>query len=147
MANVQVGKAHIYGLTGATATQAAIAGYATINMQTVKISHEMETETIKGQAGITTSAIANDEVINLTINFIPEASASTAVAATANLPTKLAKVVLSGFPVIAIGNTSDALNQSYYYFGGGTIDGEMDKKWTATLPLRHYETDLGNPIS
>lgn len=137
MAETQKGQAHIYGLTGV-----ALTGYATINLQNARASHKEDNREIKGQDGRFNSLILNNEVLDLVIEFIPEAATKAAVAAVAGLPARGTKVTLSGFGTIGIGSFANALNGDFIYMGDGQITGPNDREWTATLPLRKYEQDL-----
>lgn len=140
-----VGKANIYGLTGATAAIPALTGYVSPNMQTLRVSDtQPDHKEIKSQAGEVEGKIfVQDDIIELTIDFIPQAGTIANARKSAGLPVKGSRVEISGLPVIVLGAFADALNattnQPWFYEGGGTINGVNDDKWTMTLPLRRYK--------
>jgi hypothetical protein len=141
----QVGKGHIYGLTGAAIGIASLAGYVSPNLQSLRIAHNTgDHKEIKDQSGEVSGKIfVPDDIIELTIDFIPEGATLAAAKLSAGLPSAGAVVTITGLAVIAIGSFADALNASstnpWFYEGGGSINGVNDDKWSMTLPLRRYK--------
>lgn len=151
MAVLQLGKGHLYGLTGGTialydATGAAVlTGYVSPNIQTLKLSHGTDNISIKGQTGLTTGKIFNDQILECTFDVIPEGTAVANALASASLPPPGCKGLITGLPIVIVGLFADAFNTNagttipWIYEGGGTIDAPNDKQWSCSIPLKRYE--------
>ncbi len=142
--STQIGTGHIHSLTGGALGIASLSGYVSPNMQTLKLSHSAKDDEIVGQGANVTGLILQDDMLELTIEFIPEGTTIANAKLAAGLPAAGAGVTITGLPIIAMGGFADALNtnagstQPWIYKGGGTINGQAAGKWTATLPLKRF---------
>ena len=140
----QIGAGHIYGLTGGTIVLkgpdgTTISGYVSPNLKTLRSTHVGEKDRIKGQNGEYNSIILKGEMFECEFNFIPEGATIANSKSSATLPPLGSSATLSGLPVIAQGSASDVFNSAtWIYEGGGTLNGDSENHWTATLPLCRY---------
>jgi hypothetical protein len=155
----QIGKAHIYGLSGATIKNAATWGVLYPNMQSVRLSHNAKVDEIKGQGGEVGSIIASGETLECTFELIPEGSDTISTIADAKtvcgIPPTLAAMTIAGLPVVAMGCWSDALNTAgtpsgslWIYMGGASVNGVNDDKWTVSFPCKRFpEITSATPLT
>lgn len=142
--STQIGTGHIHSLTGGALGCAALAGYVSPNLTTLRLSHAAEVDNIKGQTGKTTGSISEDDTLECTFDFLPEGTTIANAKLSAGLPAANSGFTITGLPIIACGGFTDALNtnagntQPWIYQGGGTINGPADGKWTATLPMKRF---------
>ena len=131
MAETQVGKAKIYGLSGATAV--TLEGAATITIESADFEHKFKLDESAGQDGDCETLFGANEQYDISINFMPNgATRSAAADSAANMiPAPLAKVVLSGFAI-------NRYNGDYNYVGGATIKMVRDKECVMGIKLRAY---------
>ena len=154
-----IGKAQITTMSGATMYMLAAQTSTTSapNFQSGSISHEGNVKETMNQSGQITTLFNSDEVLQQDFEFIPEAGSGNTVAnakIAAGLPAPLSVVTLSGFPIIAIGGFSDALNSvgtpsnPWIYRGGGKINEVIDDKWTMSVTLyRYLNITSGTPVT
>jgi hypothetical protein len=134
-----VGKGQITTLTGATVAISALTSYISPNLQSAALGHISDVKPSKGQAGQTSALFNAEEILELTIEAIPEGTTVANAKTSAGLPPPLSAVTLTGFPVVIVGNFADAFNgTNWIYEGGGKINAVNDDKWTMTLPLKRY---------
>lgn len=120
-------------------------GYASPNLQTLRIRHNADLKMIKGQKGLTTGLMLNDEVIECDFDFIMESTTRTLARAAGRLPDPGAPIDITHAPVIQLGWLADSLNNTtagnsypWIYLGGGSINGASDNYWSGVLPLRRF---------
>lgn len=145
----QLGTGHIHTLGTVVVGCAALSGYVTPNVQSLRATHVVDADRIKSSAGIVTGVIGEDDGIECTFEVIPEGTTIAQAIAdskkAAGLPTAPSAFTITGLPIIACGPFSDAFNtngtstQPWIYEGGGSWNGVNDGKWTMTLPLRRYQ--------
>lgn len=139
-----LGKGEIFGMSGGALGIASLSGYVSPNLKTLRLGHNNTADEIKGQDGEISALIFSGDYIECTFDFIPQGTTVANAKKAAGVPASGAGVTVTGLPIIAFGPFSDALNtdsgntQPWIYFGGGSISGESEQKWTATLPLRRY---------
>lgn len=158
MSEQQLGKGHIYSLSGGTITMkgadgtTTLTGYVSPNLKTLKLTHSADRNEIKGQAGLTTGLIFNNQVLECQFDIIPEGTSVANAKLSAQLPPAGCICHIASLPVIGLGFFTDALNATttnpWIYEGGGTINGESEKEWSMTVTLKRYEgITSGSPIS
>lgn len=146
-----IGKAEIRTLGSAALAIADLSGYITPKLDSVKIEHDGTAQGSMNQGGQTATRYYVEDGISCTFEFTPTASTGTNDVAgarkSAGLPPVGSAVVITGLPVIVIGGFDDGLNTActtpaanvpWIYEGGGSINGQIDGAWTATLPLKRY---------
>ena len=159
MATIHIGRAHIeaFGsaaISGNTAiTPFSSSAWASPNLQSLRPSHSSDgMAEIKAQSGgqITGLIFNDDDVIECTFEFAPEAGTGTntkaAAAITAGVPIRSSYILTSGFPVMSVGSFADALNVSsatsgspWIYLGGWAPSANNEGIWMFTLPLKRYK--------
>lgn len=140
---IQVGRAWIKGLEGASVVM--VNGGISPNIGTLRLTHDVTIDRIRGQAGPVTGILGVDDAVECQFDFVPEGASSTAARTSAGLPTAPAIVTISGLPVVTIGSFADVFNSgAWIYEGGGQINGTQEGKWTATVTLRRY-VGIPNP--
>ncbi len=146
--DVQIGAGHIYALAtilvAISSTQfAGVIAYLSPNLKTLRATHSGTIDRIKNQAGVTSSIIGNDDMLECAFDFIPEGATRALARSSAALPKIPSAVTISGAPVIPMGPFADALNtaglQPWIYEGNGTINGTDDLHWTGTFTLHRYQ--------
>ena len=145
MPEIQVGKAHIYGLANSAGvvmtlayTGSPYAGTIIPIFKSLRLAHSIEVKQTKNTFGITTGLITDDEIIECTFEFIPEGATRAEAATSAKFP-GVAICTLANLPVMTIGSFANVLNSdAWIYLGGGSINGESEKEWSATLPLKRF---------
>src|SRR5687768_8196567 len=114
--SVHAGTGHIEGFGTAAlvlndAAGSAVAGYISPNLQSLKVTHNAgSVNEIKGQTGVVTGLLINDEMIECTFDFIPEGTTIANAKLSARLPEVGTRVNTANLPVVAIGSFADALN-------------------------------------
>lgn len=136
---VQTGDAVVYGIRD-DGSGIAINGVATMILESDKIAHNFELDTIKGHNNFTRTLIAADEHIEKTIIFTPSGptrkDGDAIVDGAFELEGKginmraLSKVALSGFAYSWI-------NDDWVYVGGGSID-LVHKDAKMQMKIRKY---------
>ena len=134
-----------------------LTGYVSPNLKTLKLNHGADRSEIKGQDGVTSGLILNNEVVECTFDVIPEGSSVANAKLSAQLPTPGCICVITGLPVIKIGSFTDSTDgvlnsgnstQPWIYEGGGSVNGESEKEWSMSIPLKRYVgITSGTPIS
>lgn len=147
MAETQLGKGHIFSLSGATLTCTALTNF-TPNIQNAGLEHSAESVRIKGTNGAITGLVfVDDDELMLNFDLIPEGEMPTALAkakTSAYMPSKGTAFGTTGFPVIKAGGFDDALNvtvsqpQPWIYMGGASWVGPVDGIWTMRVPLHRF---------
>lgn len=156
MAATQIVTAHIEGLENQSGTIGTLAirdlagavinssGYVSPNLKTLRLRHASDVKRIKGQKGLTTGLLANDEMVECTFDFIMEGTTKANSRLSARLPAVLACVDIANLPVIILGTFTDVLNNAattgtpWIYEGEGSINGESEDVWSGTMTLRRY---------
>lgn len=140
----QLGTGHIHSLSGGALGCAALAGYVSPNLQTLRVSHSADRLAIKSQAGKTTGLIFEDDSIECTFEVIAEGTTIANAKLSAGLPPAGSGFTITGLPIIAFGGFTDALNtngantQPWIYEGGGSLNLVNDDKGTVTITLKRY---------
>lgn len=130
-------------MTPAALACGSITGYASPNMQTLRIAHDAGTvDIIKNQIGVVSGIIGEDDSIECTFDVIPEGASVAVALESASLPAAPSAFTITELPVVEIGGFADALNADtsnpWIYMGGGQINAAADGKWTMSIPLRRY---------
>lgn len=139
----------LQGLTGGTIafTQpngAAITGYVSPNLQSLRYSHKGEIKKVPTQGGNTGALVACDEFIELTFDFIPQGTSDANARESASVPELLSTGQVSGLPIIQIGSFADGLNtngastQPWIYEGDADGGGAAKEVWDGKITLRRY---------
>jgi hypothetical protein len=98
--------------------------------------HGHTRDEVKGQSGDFAGIVAHGEMMDLPIEVVPSGDADANARASAKLPVVLQKVTLAGWPVIAIGNLSDAFNHgNWMYAGDGQVRLTSEGRATMTMTL------------
>src|SRR6267154_2861910 len=140
----QVGKGHVYGLSGGAIAFTApsgssVSGYISPNLQSLRITHQGKLDEIKGQDGEYNSFITSAEKVECEFTYIPEGTTIANAKLSAQFPPLGSSGVISGLPVIFCGSFSDVFNTGvWYYQGGGSDSGPHDSNWTGTFTLHRY---------
>jgi len=141
--STQIGKGHVYGLVAGTIAftspaGAAISGYVSPNIQSLRVTHHGKIDEIKGQDGEFNSFITSGEKVECEFTFIPEGTTIANAKLAAQFPPLGSSGVISGLPVIICGSLSDVFGGVWYYQGGGSDSGPHDANWTGTFTLHRY---------
>jgi hypothetical protein len=107
-------------------------------------THGGDVMPIKDQNGLTVGYIANDESIEVTFDVVPEGTTFANALTSAGIPKLLAKAVITGLKIVAIGPFSDGLNvggagilaNPWIYLGGAKLNGSADKPWGYSITLK-----------
>lgn len=141
---VQQGKGQIFGLAGGTIVftnpaGAAITGYITPDLQTLRVAHGSKVDEIKGQDGEYNAFIVSGERFECEFTYIPQGSTVANAKLSAQLPPIGSSGVISGLPVIIMGSIADVFNTGvWYYQGGGSTNQQNDQHWTGSFTLVRY---------
>ncbi len=154
---VFVGKAWITTPAAAALGIASLAGYVSPNITAPKIVHrEPGNKEVLTQVGEVGGKIfILDDVLEATIEFIPEGTTKANALLSGGLPVPGSPVTISGMPIQVVGSFADAWNtnggstQPWFYEGGGAINGNPNSEnWTMTLPLKRYKNiTSGTPVT
>lgn len=160
MAEIQLGKGHIFSLSGSALSCAAFAAYSwtSPNLQNAELSHEGSAIEIRGQNSAITGLVLNDDdTLSMNFTVIPEGATKAAAIISSYIPIKGTPFGASGFPIIFVGKFTEAsygaLNvnsgsRPWFYLGGASITGPFDGVWGLRLPMRRfYEITSGTPIA
>ena len=142
-----VGKGYITTPAAAALGIALISGYVSPNITSPRLSHrEPGNKEVLSQVGEVGGKIfVQDDVLEASIDFIPEGNSLANARKSASLPVVGSAVTITGFPIIQVGAFTDAWNTDvvtspWFYEGGGTINGNPNSEnWTMTLPIRRYK--------
>jgi hypothetical protein len=106
----QMGKAKIFGLSGATVT--TLVGVATITIESVDFEVQTDDEELKGQDGEVETMISSNRRYSFACQFQPNgATRAAAIASATNIiPLSIDKVTTSGFSVDTLNGTWNALS-------------------------------------
>ncbi len=127
-----------------TGTLIGGSGHVSPNLKTLRLRHAGEIKKLKGQKGLTTGMISNDEMIECVFDFVMESDSRAKARLSARLPELLAPVDIANLPVIILGSFADCLNNAavtgnpWIYEGEGSINGESEDAWSGTITLRRY---------
>lgn len=131
-------------MSGGAVGIASLSGYVSPNLKTLKLGHNNTADEIKGQDGEISALIFSGDSVECTFDFIPQGTSIANAKKAAGIPASGAAVTVTGLAIIAFGPFSDVLNtdagntQPWIYSGGGSISGESEQKWMASLPLKRY---------
>ena len=166
MSATQIATVHVEGLHNQAAAGAEVigtiafrditgaliggSGHVSPNLKTLKLGHSGEIKKIRGQRGLTTGLLANDEMLECTFDFVMEGTSRANARLSGRLPELLCVVDIASLPVIIQGTFTDALNASsggavsaivspWIYEGEGSISGESEDVWSGSLTLRRYK--------
>ena len=129
-------------------------GHVSPNLKTLRLRHTSDVKKIRGQRGLTTGLLANDEMLECTFDFIMEGTSRANALASSLLPEILTPVLIANLPVINVGygvvaqakGFADALNATvgsntfpWIYEGDGSINGESEDVWSGSVTLRRYK--------
>lgn len=138
-----IGTVHLHSLgSAALATTHVSVTYATPNVQSLRVVHNVDATPIRGVTGKVTGVIGNDDSLECTFEMIPENSIANGVdgpLVSAALPKIPSAFTISGLQVIECGGIANALNGLWVYLGGGVINAFSDNFWTMSLPLRRFQ--------
>lgn len=134
-----------FSLRDLTGNLIGSSGHVSPNLKTLRIRHVGEIKRIKGQKGLTTGLLANDEMLECSFDWILEGTSRADSLKSGRLPLLLSAVDIANLPVIICGGFTDALNNTgltgkpWIYEGDGSVNGESEDVWTGSFTLRRYE--------
>lgn len=160
MSATQIATVHVEGLHNQAAAGAEVigtfalrdlagslvgaGGYVSPNIKTLRIRHMGEIKRIRGQKGLTTGLLSNDEVLECAFDWVMEGTSRANARLSGRLPLLLSAVDIASLPVIIMGSFSDALNNAaltgspWIYEGEGAVNGESEDVWSGSFTLRRY---------
>lgn len=140
----EINTAHVTGLLGVAVTiydldGVAIPGYASPNIQSIKVSPRADVVDIKNQDGDESGALFSNQQITMDLDWIPEGTTKAAAKISATSPPPGARVKISGAPVIRKGWLSDAINGDadypWVFYGNSDDNLKNDSHSMMTLSI------------
>lgn len=134
----QLGKGHIYSLSGGSLACTTLAGYVSPNLQTLRANHNADITEIKGQDGNVNGLIANNDWVECTFDFIPQGATVANSKASAGTPAAGTGFTLAGLPIITFSGVVDIFNSGAWIYVGGTFELPADRNAVGSITLRRY---------
>jgi hypothetical protein len=142
MADVQVGKGIVYGITN-NGTPITMTGVATFLLSAVKAQHQFDISEVKDGTDFDAVAIGTNMHVEVDVDWVPSGATRADAAATADFPVALSKITLANFAIARFNGD--------YQYRGGSID-LQNKEGKMTFKLRKYDdatqnTSLTTPVT
>lgn len=133
-----------YALRDLSGNLVGASGHVSPNLKTLRLRHVGDIKRIRGQKGLTTGLLSNDEMLECSFDWVMEGTSRANARLSGRLPLLLSAVDIASLPVIIQGSFSDSLNNTgltgspWIYEGEGSINGESEDVWSGSFTLRRY---------
>lgn len=111
-------------------------------LQPFSFQHEVQSQDILNLNGKIVAKYAHGEKITSSLQWVPAGDDATTAREMLYVPKTFAKITISGFPIIALGdefvdglNTNGTNAEPWIYEGGATLAEEIGSKFMLTMPI------------